>query len=124
MNIEDLVPPLELCKKIPEGAFADSALVWTLPFGSNEAIVETRAAADEFAWGRVVNAPTLAEILSETAKFGKMATADCFISMIDGKPTFTADCHTRYYTKIGKNAAEEALKVWFDVRKYEVKSEP
>ena len=28
MRLEDLVPPLELCKKIPAGEFADSALVW------------------------------------------------------------------------------------------------
>lgn len=27
-GLESIVPPLELCKRIPEGAFADSALVW------------------------------------------------------------------------------------------------
>ena len=27
-KLEDLVPSLELCKRIPAGAFADSALVW------------------------------------------------------------------------------------------------
>ena len=27
-NLGSLVPPLELCKKIPAGKFADSALVW------------------------------------------------------------------------------------------------
>lgn len=27
-KLEDLVPPLELCKKIPAGEFEDSALVW------------------------------------------------------------------------------------------------
>jgi hypothetical protein len=27
-NLTDLVPPLELCKKIPAGEFADSKLVW------------------------------------------------------------------------------------------------
>lgn len=29
MTVEDLVPPLELCKQIPEGEFAESAFVWT-----------------------------------------------------------------------------------------------
>lgn len=28
-NLESIVPPLELCKQIPEGCFEDSALVWT-----------------------------------------------------------------------------------------------
>ena len=28
MRIEDLVPPMKLCKLIPKGKFADSALVW------------------------------------------------------------------------------------------------
>ena len=28
MNFEDLVPPLELCKKIPQGEFADSIFIW------------------------------------------------------------------------------------------------
>ena len=27
-NLKNLVPPLELCKRIPEGEFEDSALVW------------------------------------------------------------------------------------------------
>ena len=27
-NLESIVPPLELCKQIPEGEFEDSALVW------------------------------------------------------------------------------------------------
>lgn len=28
MKLEELVPPLELCKKIPAGEFADSAFIW------------------------------------------------------------------------------------------------
>lgn len=27
-RLENLIPPLELCKQIPEGEFEDSALVW------------------------------------------------------------------------------------------------
>jgi len=29
MTVENLVPPLELCKQIPAGEFAESAFVWT-----------------------------------------------------------------------------------------------
>jgi len=28
MNLESIIPPLKLCKIIPQGSFADSALVW------------------------------------------------------------------------------------------------
>lgn len=30
MKLEDLVPPLELCKQIPQGEFEDTAFAWTL----------------------------------------------------------------------------------------------
>lgn len=33
MKLEDLVSPLELCKKIPAGAFDDSGLVWQKNIG-------------------------------------------------------------------------------------------
>ena len=70
MKIEDLVPPLELCKKIPAGKFADSALVWTYSCDKTitDPTVERREDVD-FCRRNVVNAPpvypspTMAEIL-------------------------------------------------------------
>ena len=71
MTLEDLVPPLELCKQIPAGKFQDSALVWmnTLEWVEGKykwiQIVEPRRYAELIE----APAPTLAEILDKTAKY-------------------------------------------------------
>lgn len=72
MTLEDLVPPLELCKRIPAGEFGESALVYTLVGARcregevfDIIVVTTRER------GKKVNiqapAPTLEEILKELA---------------------------------------------------------
>ncbi len=53
-KLENLVPDLELCKRIPKGAFADSALVWT----SDQSVWVRN-------WDSEIPAPTLQEILAE-----------------------------------------------------------
>lgn len=58
-KLESIVPGLELCKLIPAGAFADSALVWVIA-GSKAAIYPRPQALD----GDDIPAPTLAEILA------------------------------------------------------------
>lgn len=37
MNLEELVPPFDLCNKIPAGEFVDSAFVYVLPKFASEA---------------------------------------------------------------------------------------
>ena len=77
-KLKDLVPELELCKQIPEGAFADSALVWSYSCDKRktEPFVEERDCID-FCRRDMVNAPpvypapTLEEILSELILFGE-----------------------------------------------------
>lgn len=62
-NLEDLVPALELCKQIPEGKFADSALVWHIELCSlDPAHVSQRFSPAICAV--MYPAPTLQEILS------------------------------------------------------------
>ena len=63
MKLEDLVPPPELCKQIPEGAFADSALVWYRATISGDYVVLPRLYKNVDAARTVAPAPTLAEIL-------------------------------------------------------------
>ncbi len=75
-KLESIVPPLELCKRIPAGAFEDSALVW-LYWAKDESSfgnVVPRILKDQFSsilpgMGAVlkaeVPAPTLAEILAK-----------------------------------------------------------
>ena len=62
MKLEDLVPPLEMCKRIPEGAFADSALVWLRESGHSGSfyIAERNDYLDRV---KRIPAPTLEEIL-------------------------------------------------------------
>lgn len=63
-TLEQFVPPLEECKKIPDGAFADSALVWA--YTGNGYEVTSREV-----WSIVesifpgISSPTLAEIWNE-----------------------------------------------------------
>ena len=64
MRLEDLVPPLDLCKQLKPGDFADSALVWVY-FHSGwqnkmEWSVFERSGQDDYP---TYPAPTLAEIL-------------------------------------------------------------
>ena len=64
MKLEDLVPPLELCKQIPEGEFADSAFIYTetgLHMREIQGLVNGEWITLTFAG---IPAPTLAEIMA------------------------------------------------------------
>lgn len=80
MNLEELVPPLELCKLIPQGEFADSVLV---RIGNSKIIALRRRAKVIFAESVHHPAPTLQEIMAELPAetiCGKDHHADWFIS--------------------------------------------
>ena len=67
MELKDLVPPMELCKQIPEGNFADSALEWIeLEYidGSQKVIYRVVDRRIAFPYRRIPS-PTLEEILNE-----------------------------------------------------------
>ena len=66
---EDLVPPLEKCKRIPAGEFAYSALVFARLFTGHTLIVPREEAAKN-GWDITVPAPTLEEILRELTACG------------------------------------------------------
>lgn len=62
-RFEQLVPPLELCKQIPGGAFADSALVWVGDQFCEHIKVLPREYNGIMRDVDLAPAPTLAEIL-------------------------------------------------------------
>lgn len=124
-KLEDFVPPLELCQRIPEGAFADSALAWY---------------ADEMNWWvmersrdplcAVVPAPMLEEILAE------LAAGDTTFESFDPKLYWNDFLGGWIITARGKgklrdgiidrdalrsqdrsNPATAALKLWLEVNK-------
>jgi len=82
-DFEKLVPELDLCKRIPEGAFAESLLVWTSSCDKRktEPFVEERDCID-FCRRDMVNAPpvypapTLQEIMDELVLSSN--DPDCF----------------------------------------------
>lgn len=75
-NLTDLVPPLELCKKIHAGEFADSALAWidhrdVYPEeNSNPSVVVRKIAWAATSKKGVYPAPTLQEIMTEIDNLG------------------------------------------------------
>lgn len=102
-NLESIVPPLELCKRIPAGEFEDSALVWVDGNTQNPRIVfvEPRRYAID---NTHRPAPTLEEVLEAIGEVESWDTA-----------TITRP--------IGANAriVDTALKRWFEVKGIEVK---
>lgn len=106
MNLEDIVPPLDLCKLIPKGKFADSVLVWNYDYES-WAVYERHYADPDIA----IPAPTLQEILAEfhnfnLKKFG--IGSPCYIiSKIDPE--------NYAIENISVSAVTAALKLWLEI---------
>lgn len=121
MNIEDLVPPLELCQKIPYGEFADSALLYVVRHGRNGQVfndVMVREDLDNWSGTENYPAPTLHEILAALPPYGKneQILACCvpdwadFDARVFGehwRVGYTGNCSIN-----DKNPATAALKLW------------
>ena len=103
-NLESIVPPLDLCKKIPAGEFEDSALVWYRFW--REYNVRPR---EQWIWpeeDRPVPAPTLEEILDALADLG----ADFLMHEFQlGNKSY---CYP--------TGVEEAILLWFEIKRIEV----
>lgn len=122
-NLESIVPPLELCKQIPECAFADSALVWAkFPRNNGEyfAIVERSSFALLRARDRYP-APTLAEIMEALRQDHKYPII--FFDAFNTQDWCVEDTGLGVAVAYDKdNPATAALKLWMEVNK-EVKDE-
>ena len=70
-KLENLVPTLDLCKRIPAGAFVDSALIWF--FDGNDWWVNVREFDSQPDYE--YPAPTLAEILLALSESGNAYTS-------------------------------------------------
>lgn len=70
MNLENLVPPLGLCKLIPAGEFADSAGIYGFdPYYEQWDFLLREC---EGSWPDIIPAPTLQEIMAE------LPACDCY----------------------------------------------
>jgi len=117
-NLEDLVPPLELCKQIPDGDFEDSALVWEVKdIGETALVMRAGTLPPHLRFGRfktfLYPAPTLAELIA-------VIPCACMDNCLQGKKTFTITAaYTRngidYYGATDKNPATAALKLYLAI---------
>lgn len=107
-TLEQLVPPLELCQQIPDGAFADSALVWVRMYRSQAIGLDERDGCCEEI---VCPAPTLEEIMK---KLPDMTS----IQFIDTYPHWEITCPYTDTTPCGdKVAAADMLRLWLRLNK-------
>lgn len=105
MKIEEIVPPVELCKKIPAGEFEDSAFVRV---GNGSIIALRRSAKVAFREETVFYpAPTVAEIMEKLPK--------CILKHKNN--TFFFDCKFKNGAYSGGYIpAEIALQVWLKLK--------
>lgn len=117
-NLESLVPPLELCKKIPEGKFADSVFEWNT-HGKTDGSAELQVkASDKRRYGFYFPAPTLEEIWEALENHGRVYTQrddDGWMVMLE---IAGDDEGYGYDAKIERdpdNPATAALRLWMEV---------
>lgn len=113
MNLKDLVPPLNLCKKIPAGEFEDSTLVWA---GKDDLEVFPRYEKQviPIGWTKIP-APTLKEILRATTP----GDTGVFCSHEGDGMWNMGDCERDLYVNNGyegENPEELALRWWFELK--------
>ncbi len=118
MILKELVPPLELCKKIPAGEFADCALVWRVPncsFPQEDEFFEIheRDKCESWMKDKQIPAPTLKEILRAT----QPGDVGVFCSHQGDGDWSVGDSEHDLYVKNGfnsKSPEELSLKWWFE----------
>lgn len=113
MNLEKLVPPLDLCKLIPDGEFADSVFAWwqITPFEEWQVVVRSTLTT--------IPAPTLQEIMAELSLCDEYVDTGWFCMVGDPGHWSIGNCESDLYVKNGtENDRPEvaALKVWLKLK--------
>lgn len=112
MKLEDLVPPLKLCQKIPVGEFEDSALLWVECCKYTECRVFRRNKTVEVDF-RNVPAPTLQEIMADLAKFTSTPT----VYFRNNRDWIASTAVAWNVTEvIEENPVNAALKLWLKMK--------
>ena len=123
-KLEDIVPPLELCRRIPAGRFEESALAWGRDVNEGEFFVYPREDIIDI----VSPAPTLAEILAKLpAAINGVGVLEL---ALDDRAENNAGRYVICYNRYGvdsaleettqlesdNNPATAALRVWLRIR--------
>ena len=114
-TLESLVPPLDLCKRIPQGKFADSALVYGNPMGWSPCLypqLVTRSCDPSLV---IAPAPTLEEIMEALARLELCPGIDLDVN-IKGEVCGFVNAACRNVSFCGGSSATAALRLWFDVK--------
>lgn len=123
MRLEDLVPPLELCKKIPDGAFADSPLVWEVKdIGETALVMRAGTLPPHLRFGRfktfVYPAPTLAEIMEALPRMDKIDMVNVWAEGFGwNAQTISNSERAKTAREKADNPTTAALKLWLEVQK-------
>ena len=122
MNLEDLVPPMELCEQIPEGKFEDSACVWCGDQFFEHITVVPRTYSGVQRDGDIAPAPTLAEImlaLDEAGFFSptcyRKANTWCVDCEDDPIDEDASKLPCLFDAEDNDNSATAALRLWLSV---------
>lgn len=126
MTLEDLVPPLKLCKQIPEGKFSDSALIWC--YDGDFWSIQDRNAVMPYIPEDTHPAPTLQEILNNLPT--SIGDKIKLIPVLLDRRSFKGDFQIGYarncsyggltshqkYREHDLNPATAALRLWLSVQ--------
>ena len=131
-KLEDLVPPLELCKRIPadDKLFQQTALAWVLLGKDWPTVLERERLPKDRTGFEVIPAPTLPEILYDLELSGFYCPT-CYHHNDQWHVTCESDpadedyskCPTLYEATDAVDPASAALKLWMQVNDVEVKDE-
>ena len=108
MRLEDIVPPLDLCKQIPKGKFENSALVWTF---DDRLMPRTIMIDGVRHYYRGFPAPTLQEILAEFHNFSLKKFGIDSLCYIISK----IDPENYAIENFSVSAVTAALKLWLEI---------
>lgn len=121
-NLESIVPPLDLCKKIPEGEFKGSVLVWKERIGnSRDARVKIREPEDisykvESVEVNYFPAPTLEEMRWELRNLSVTVYENIIVASCKIDPeTWVSET-----VNPGEHDADATLRIWLKQKGIEV----
>lgn len=119
-KLEDLVPPLYLCKNIDQNEFAGSALAWFISLNGKRWVAPRGSNRIENGECLFAPAPTLAEIF---AKLPQTASVTWF-TQEEYPNSYAVGCYilqrkprkAKLIVEIDDNPATAALKLWLNVK--------
>ena len=124
-KLEDIVPPLELCKQIPAGVFEESALVWDIHGKFDKWHVEKRVNRSVRFGDYGIMSPPHADISAPTLAEIRRELRNLSVDVIDGAITVSCKVdpeETLYETaKNDSDVTAAALRLWLKLKGIESK---